>query len=106
MLKVQRIGQLVSPAEVSEHTESSPSQVVNDLSVFFPRLEIPNRFQKGSVKLTFFGEGQLEPETAQPEPEISVNNEKGRWSGVGKGLQQLLPVLRSPGPGRQRPSEG
>ena len=33
MLKVQRIGQLVSPAEVSEHTESSPSQVVNDLHV-------------------------------------------------------------------------
>ena len=47
--------------------------MVNDLSVFFPRLEIPNRFQKGSVKLTFFWEGQLEPETAQPEPTLPGN---------------------------------
>lgn len=41
--------------------------------MFFPRLEIPNRFQKGSVKLTFFWEGQLEPETAQPEPTLPGN---------------------------------
>lgn len=32
-------------------------------------------------------------ETALPEPETSVSNQQGRWSGAGKGLQQLLPVL-------------
>ncbi|KAJ8778140.1 hypothetical protein J1605_013856 [Eschrichtius robustus] len=65
------------------------------------RLEITNGFQKSSVKLTFFREGQLERGTAQPQPTLPGNlarpgqSSAGTNGLVGRSRGQQQPVLRN-----------
>lgn len=73
MLKVKFTGQLVNPAGILDTQKAPLHTMLSDLSLFFPRLEMTSRFQKDSVKLTFFREGQLEPGTAQRKPRLPDN---------------------------------
>lgn len=73
MLKVKFMGQLVSPTGTLDAQKAPLYAMLHGLSVFFPRLQITSWFQKVSVKLTFFWEGQLEPGTAQPQPTLPGN---------------------------------
>lgn len=95
MLKIKFTGQLVSPTGILDAQKAPLHAMLHDLSGFFPRLEITSGFQKVSVKLTFFWEGQLEPGTAQPQPTLPGNlarlAPKASVEGVGNSTEVSCP---------------
>lgn len=99
MLKIKFMGQLVRPTEILDAQKAPLHAMLHDLSGFFPRLEITSGFQKVSVKLKFFWEGQLKPGTAQPQPTLPVNpgqaGTKGFFGRSREHHRSLLPF--SPG---------